>query len=652
MSSLRTKGKSTIVWILMALLLLGLGGFGVTNFSGGATEVGSVGETEVDAQTYGRVLQRQMTQFSQQTGQQMNIEQARAIGLTQAVQAQLFTRAALEEEARKIGVSVGDARVAETITQERAFQGPGGFNRAAYTETLRRQGLSEERYESDVRSDISAQILQQGVVTGVSAPDAQVDLGAGWVLERRDISWQELTAEDLPEPVAVPDDATLESWHQANADRFTAPEVRKISYAWLTPEMLAETVELDETALRELYDSKSAEYIQPERRLVGRLVFESVEAAEAAKARIDSGEASFEDLAQERGLSLADTELGEMTQAGLGSAGETVFAATDNGVLGPVQSDLGPALFSVNAILDPINITFEEALPDLRAEAAADRARRLIADRAPEIEDLLAGGASLEQVAEETDLELGQIDWTTQNEPVPGEIGGYTAFRDQAAAVTESDYPELFELDDGGIFALRLDEVVPPTLIPFAEVRDDVATDWSTAEARRQLVALGEELKLQAVSETMPPVAPSEQAAPADGATESPDSAAQAAADGTAETADSAASGLVEWRTETGLLRDGWLEDAPPAMIEQAFNLEEGETEVIDDGERVALVRVDRIEAAALDSDIAAEVKTTLSQRLDASLAADMFEYYARAVQEQSGITLNQSAIAAVESQM
>ncbi len=640
MSSLRTKGKSTIVWILMGMLLLGLGGFGVTSFTGGSTQVGAVGETEIDSQTYGRVLQQQMNQFSAQSGQRMTIEQARSIGLTQAVQAQLFARAAMEEEARKIGVSAGDANVAEVITRDPSFQGPGGFNRAAYTETLRRQGLTEERYERDVRADLASLIVQAGVVSGIQAPAPQVDLGAGWLLERRDISWMELTAADLAAPVAPADDAALEAWHQANADRFTAPEIRKISYVWLTPEMLADSVELDEAALREIYDSKADEYIQPERRLVGRLVFENAEAADAAKARIDAGEADFEQLAQARGLTLADTEIGEVTAQDLGAAGEVVFAATDNGVVGPVQTDLGPALFAVNAILDPINVSFEDALPDLRAEAAADRARRLIADKAPQIEDLLAGGAELEQAAEESDMQLGQIDWSAQSEPVPGEIGGYAAFRERAAAVSEADYPELFELDDGGVFALRLDEVVPPTLIPFAEVRENVAADWAEAEAHRQLVALGEEMKLKAVSATMPQVAPATEAA------------AVTPADAAPATADMPAADMPVWRTETGLLRDGWLEDAPPAMIAQAFKLEEGETEVIDDGQRVALIRVDRIVPAVLDDEMATDVKASISQKLDASLASDMFDYYSRAVQADSGVTLDPAAVAAVETQM
>ncbi|SDD80779.1 peptidyl-prolyl cis-trans isomerase D [Paracoccus isoporae] len=659
MSSLRTKGKSTIVWILMGMLLLGLGGFGVTSFSGGSTEIGSVGETEIDAQSYARVLNNQIDAIARQTGQRMSIEDARSMGLTQAVQAQLLNSAALAEEARKSGVSVGDRVVAEAITAAPAFQGPGGFDRAAYGELLRRQGLNEEEFESDMRRDMASQILEQAVVAGVTPPPAQVAQTARWMLERRDISWTELTAEDLPAPVSPADEETLKAWHQANADSFTAPEIRRITYAWLTPEMLAETVELDETALREVYDSRDADYNQPARRLVGRLVFESMEAAEAAKARIDAGEADFEQVAGERGLSLADTELGELTESELGAGGELVFAAEDNGVVGPVETDLGPALFAVNAILDPVNISFEEALPDLRAEAAADRARRLIADQSAGIEDLLAGGATLEDVTAETDMQIGELDWTAQNEPVPGEIGGYTAFRQRAAAVTAEDYPELFELDDGGVFALRLDEVVPPTLIPFEEVRDRVAEDWAQAEARRQLLAIAEEMKLRAVSETMPAPRSLADAVPADQQPDdiAPQAGGTAAAPGetSATSRRAAASDALpapEWTSETGLLRDGYLETAPENLVAEAFKLEEGETEVLEAGDRVALIRVDRVAPADLEGELAQDVSDSVTGRIGASLQNDLFDYFARAVLSANGLSLDQSAIAAVESQL
>ena len=98
-------------------------------------------------------------------------------------------------------------------------------------------------------------LIQRAVAGGISAPKPAVETTAKWILERRDVAWRELTAEMLPAPVADPDEATLKAWHSANADRFTAPELRKLTYVWLTPEMLAPTVQLDEAALRAAYDA-------------------------------------------------------------------------------------------------------------------------------------------------------------------------------------------------------------------------------------------------------------------------------------------------------------------------------------------------------------------------------------------------------------
>ncbi|WP_223252033.1 SurA N-terminal domain-containing protein [Paracoccus mutanolyticus] len=57
---MRGKGKQTIVWLLMGMLVLGLGGFGVTNFSGGTADVGAVGDVEISSQDYARALRTEI----------------------------------------------------------------------------------------------------------------------------------------------------------------------------------------------------------------------------------------------------------------------------------------------------------------------------------------------------------------------------------------------------------------------------------------------------------------------------------------------------------------------------------------------------------------------------------------------------------------
>lgn len=627
MTSLRTKGKSTVVWLLMGMVLLGLGGFGITNFSGTSTAaIGAVGDTEITADDYLRGIRSEMQGFAAQTGQNLTPEQARTFGIPQTVQARLFTAAALEEEARRIGLSVGDETVLRDLTAAPGFQTTGGeFDPVRYQEVLRQEGLRPAEFEEDVRMDAARLILQRAVIGGVTVPPTLREGTAAWILEKRDFSWDELTAEDLSAPVAAPDDETLTAWHKANADRFTSPEVRRITYAWLTPEMLADTVQLDEAALRDLYQGRISEFQQPERRMVERLVYESEEAAAAAKARLDAGQVTFEQLAAERGLTLSDIDLGEVSEADLGAAGPAVFALAQPGVVGPVQTDLGPALMSMNAILEPVNIPFEQAVVDLRAEAAADRARRVIEEQAADLEDRIAGGATLEDLAEATDMELGSIDFSAET-PSEG-IAAYQSFRERARAVTPTDFPQIFQLDDGGVFALRLDEVVAPALIPFEEVRDEVLADWTAAETRRELKARAEERKLlveSAASGDLPP--PAEGTAPAPATT---------------------------FRTATDVERDTGIEDVPQAVVAQGFRLAEpGEVSVVEAEGRVFLIRLDGIKPADLSAEEAAPVVNGVAQRLTESLQSDLFQAYARALQAQHGITLNDGALAAADARI
>lgn len=627
MTSLRTKGKSTVVWLLMGMVLLGLGGFGITNFSGTSTAaIGAVGDTEITADDYLRGIRSEMQGFAAQTGQNLTPEQARTFGIPQTVQARLFTAAALEEEARRIGLSVGDETVLRDLTAAPGFQTTGGeFDPVRYQEVLRQEGLRPAEFEEDVRMDAARLILQRAVIGGVTVPPTLREGTAAWILEKRDFSWDELTAEDLSAPVAAPDDETLTAWHKANADRFTSPEVRRITYAWLTPEMLADTVQLDEAALRDLYQGRIGEFQQPERRMVERLVYESEEAAAAAKARLDAGQVTFEQLAAERGLTLSDIDLGEVSEADLGAAGSAVFALAQPGVVGPVQTDLGPALMSMNAILEPVNIPFEQAVVDLRAEAAADRARRVIEEQAADLEDRIAGGATLEDLAEATDMELGSIDFSAET-PSEG-IAAYQSFRERARAVTPTDFPQIFQLDDGGVFALRLDEVVAPALIPFEEVRDEVLADWTAAETRRELKARAEERKLlveSAASGDLPP--------PAEGTAPAPATA---------------------FRTATDVERDTGIEDVPQAVVAQGFRLAEpDEVSVVEAEGRVFLIRLDGIKPADLSAEEAAPVVNGVDQRLTESLQSDLFQAYARALQAQHGITLNDGALAAADARI
>ena len=610
----KSKLTETAVWLLMAMLILGLGGFGVTSFSGGVTKVGGVGDIEITTDDYARALQQQIATFSQQVGQQISTQEALAFGLDRGALQGLITRAALDNEAARIGLSVGDEVVATELMAMDAFKGVSGtFDREAYRFQLDRINQSEAEFETGLRRDVTREVLQGAVTGGFAAPAALTDTLFAWIGERRGFSMLRLGEGDLTTPLAAPTDDALKAHYDANIDRFTKPESKRITYVSLLPEAIAKDQPVDDALLQTMYQDRLSEFVLPERRLVERLIYPDQAAADAAKAALDAGK-SFEDLVADRGLTLEAIDLGDVTAADLGAAGEGVFAVAEGGVAGPLASDLGPALFRVVGVLAAEETTFDEARETLAIEIQTDAARRLIADKVEEIDDLLAGGATLEDLARDAGLELATLDH------VPGQQGdavieGYPAFRAAADAVLEDDFPEAVVLEDGGVVALRFDETVPAAPIPFDQALDAVTVDWQAETLAKALSARAIEIK----------------------------SGIEAgAAIGTF--------GIVDVTPATA--RDGFVADTPASLLPAVFEMAAGDVRVIEEPGFIAVVVLDTIQPAATDGDEALALKDALAAQAAQAIAADAFTAFSAALTAEAGITLDEAAINAVNTSL
>ncbi|MFW2587138.1 peptidyl-prolyl cis-trans isomerase [Sagittula sp. SSi028] len=596
-------------YILLGLLLLGLGGFGATNFGGHVRSIGSVGDTDIPVQDYFRTLNTEINALQAQTGQAVSFQQASAAGLPEAVLSRVVLATALKDEAARIGLSVGDERLAEELRNVPGFQGVDGqFSRDSYRLALDSAGLSEQQFEEDLRSESAATLLQSAVQGGVSLPDTYVETLIAYAAERRAFTWAELSPDRLTTGLPVPSEDDLRAFYDDNLDRYTRPETKQITFAWITPAMIVDSVEVDEAALRAAYEEREAEFNMPERRLVERLVMPSAEAAQDAIDRIASGEASFEDIVTSRGLELADTDMGDVARGDLGDAAETVFAAqTGETVTGP--SDLGPALYRVNAVLQAQETSFEDAIPDLRDTLALDRARRVIDTQSNDYDGELAAGVTLEELAETTEMELGQIGWTGGNSE---DIAGYEAFAEAADTVTEEDYPAITELGDGGVFALRLDEVQPAAPYGFDEVRDRVATDFEANARAEALAAEAEALKTQLENGE------------------------------TFETLN------LQPRNEAGLTRTAFGAQVPAGALQRVFEMEADEVTVLRGNGTAFLLRLDTILPAETDGDAAEQMRGLFAQQADQDVAQDLFRALAQDIQSRAGVNVDQTAINAV----
>ncbi len=601
--------SKTFVWILMGLLMLGLAGFGATSLTGTVRTVAQVGDESISVDAYFRELQREIRAVEAQTGQAMQISQAHDLGLDQLALSRLIALAAIDNEVGQLGISIGDENLQDEIVQIPAFQGVNGtFDREAYRFQLEQVGMTDSEFESDLRKESSRTIVQGAVMSGVEMPRTLTEALSNYVLARRSFTVATLSADLLETPVAQPTDAQIQTYYDENTDQFTLPRTKQLTYAILSPDMLLDTIEVDEDSLRRLYDQRADEFFQPERRLVERLPYPSEESATEALAQLEVGGADFEQLVRERQLELSDVDLGDVTREDLGDAADAVFAAEIDDVVGPLPTVFGPALFRINGSLAENNVSFEDAEPELRAELAADRARRQIEAQAEEINDLLAGGATLEELAGETEMELGQIDWTQQSDDG---VAAYDGFRSVAEAVQEGDFPEVAFLEDGSIFALRLNEVLEPRPEPLESARDRVAEAWLQVETAKALQNQGNTVLTQL------------------------------ATDG-----DFTATGL-PFRVENALTRTAFLEDVPVDFMTQVFEMDPGELRVIPGNGNALIVRLDE-ELPPAETDEQRQMQDALAAQLSQALAQNIFDIYVRNAQTRARPVLDQQALNAV----
>ena len=601
--------SKTAVWALMALLILGLGGFGAINLSGNLRSIGSVGDKSISVDQYARQLQQEIRAIEAQTGESLSFARAQEMGLDRAVLQRIVRNRALDHEADEMGLSIGDATLRDEIVAISAFQGiDGNFDREGYRFALQQSGMSEAEFERSIREEAARGLLQRAILGGVSMPDTYARTLVDYVAEQRSFTWARLSESDLDTPVAAPTEEELQAYYDANTDDFMLPASKSITYAWLRPEDLLDEIEVPEEELRAEYDARSDEYDQPERRLVERLVFANEEAATQAAAALEVDGTTFEALVEERGLALADVDMGDVAKSDLDAAGDAVFGAQSGDIVGPLPTLLGPALFRVNAVLPAQNVPFEEAREVLEETLAISRATRAVEARAQEIDDRLAGGATLEDLAEETKMNLGTIDWTQESSEG---IAAYGAFREAAAGLSADAFPQIDQLEDGGVFAMRLDETKPERPEPFEQARDAIKTAWRDAQIVEALTAKAENLT------------------------------------GTLAEADGfVAAGLTPQLGE-GMTRSSYVDGTPDDFMGQVFDLEEGGVAVLPAGDSVVVLRLDAVTPAGEDDQTQA-LMDRLSQQLDQALAQGLFDIYSNAVMRDADPQIDQRAVSAV----
>lgn len=405
---------------------------------------------------------------------------------------QLIERASLSVFSKKYGLRAGDNLVNSEILQIPAFRGSdGNFSKDTYQQVLSSRGLKD----ADIRKDFEEGLLAKQVLIpasfGARAPNSISGRYASLLKESRTGAIATIPAAAFA-PNRDPSAAELKAYYDAHKGEFIRPERRVISYALIGAEGVASKAVPLESEIQDYYKKNSALYAASEKRGITQLIVPTKQAAETIIKGVKSG-GSFEAAASQAGLKLstiAPSSLRDMgTQTSIDIA-KSVFAASKGALLPPLKSGLGYHIIRVDNIAVKAGKTLAEARGEIAKIVTEAKKRQVISDFAAQIDDEIANGSSIMDIAKIMNAKVLQTKPITADGMVYG-VAGETAPKElagvlQAAFQAEENAPELLEIEPGKTFLVyEVSGVTPSAAAPLSEITAPAKMAWKLAEGAK-----------------------------------------------------------------------------------------------------------------------------------------------------------------------
>lgn len=620
LKALRTGAQSTLIkFALFGLLILAMGGLAILDVQG---MVGSsAANGEVATMKGARITAMELDRAVEGVLREKNIPRTLAASLDiprqvllREIDGRIFARGAHDA-----GLIVDDATAARTLRQmlkplaaEQKIS-----EKDALARVLASSGIGEAAFVGSLKQQTATETLIALLSSGAQAPAEIVKAAAAYESQTRTGAYFTLTAADAP-AVTPPSDEDLRAHYQSIASRFARPATRAFKVLTLNAASLGLSRAASDEDLRRYYDERQAEYTTPETRKIAQAVARDEAAARALFDALKKGQS----LAAAASGAKADVVKGrDYAQADLpAELAAPAFAAKAGEVVAPVQSALGWHVMKIESVAPGGVKPFAAVKADISKLISADKAAEALYEEATKIDDLLAGGKTIDEVAATyrlTPVSVPAVDakgMDAQGKPALRGLPASDKILEHVFRLNAGEATPLIETPSGDFLIAGITAAAPAQDRPFEEARAEVLSDWTRQKQADALDRLATQTAARLKSgEAFEKVAASFRKTPA-----------------TAKPLSRAAD-----PSKTGLPR-GFL----PAL----FGLEKtGDAAAVPAGETVLVVKL-----AQTGTNGPAPAAETLRVALARAMQADIFEQYRAALMDAYKVKIDEEAVDAL----
>jgi peptidyl-prolyl cis-trans isomerase D len=476
----------------MLILLASFGIWGIGDmFRGNPLKrtVADVGSESVSVQQLNSAFEQGLSRARQMFGPEMTAQQAKQMGLLKQSLDGLIEQSLVDQDLKRLGINADDGAVLDELKQNPRFKDKDGkFDKTILQNLLAQSGMSEGEFLATQRKEIASRQLVSPVSAVPSAPASMLEALYRSRGEKRVFDVVTVKADALP-PSPTPDDKVLRDYYQQNPKAFTAPETRGLTIAVLSTDSFAKDITISDDQVKKEYDSKNDQLKTPEKRDLLQVILQDEDKAKEVAAAAKTSH-NLVTAAKPTGKTVIP--LNGVEEASIfPELAKPVFALKEGETTDPIKTDLGWHVMQLRKITPAGVPKFDEVKESLRESMRRDQAVDSVTKLVNQLDDELAAGHALEDIADGMKLRLikiADVDATGKlpDGKDPAELPYKADVLKEAFAQQNGETSPVLDDKSGNYYVVRTDHVNPSALKPFDPIRSDVIAAWKKQDQEKR----------------------------------------------------------------------------------------------------------------------------------------------------------------------
>ena len=486
---MRRRTRSVIIKVLFAIIVLVFIFWGVGGPGGDSRPdvIANVNGQVVSFREFQRAYGNVKAAYRDTYKDRLTVEMLQMLDLKGQTLDQLINTKLLEGEAHRLGFTVNDDEVRQTITVMPVFQADGKFSQAQYTRVLRFYQATPSEFEGEQRTQLLNKKLQSLFTEAMRITDDEAQDFFRLAMEKVNLSFIELASADLLEKVTI-EKKEVEEYYNTHRESFRQPERVRFTYIAYPPGHFTTEVQIFDQDIQQFYDDHTeTRFTDPERMHARHILFSlslDASADDKAKTRATATDVLTRARAGEDFATLAkaysqDTatadkggDLGTFARGRMVKPFEdAAFTLKAGEVSDLVDTPFGIHIIKVEEAFPEQARPLEEVKEEIRQELTQERAKDLAQSRTRADREKIQNGAPLADVAQAAGLTVVETPLVARDETLP-DLGRQPALIEAAFALSPQQMSEPIEIKDTW-YLLSPREKVASAIPDFPAVAED-----------------------------------------------------------------------------------------------------------------------------------------------------------------------------------